>query len=131
MLTLKDIMAPTVFRVDADTTIRDAARIMSSKDLGSLLVTRGHDPAGIVTEADLVRRVLALDLNPDTHTVEEIMSAPLITVEADTGILEARDRMDQERVRHLLVTEHGDIRGIVSVRDLIHKPKLARPASAD
>jgi signal-transduction protein with cAMP-binding, CBS, and nucleotidyltransferase domain len=131
VLTLKDIMAPTVFRVDTDTTIRDAARIMRSKDLGSLLITRGHDPVGIVTETDMVRRVLARDLNPDTHTVEEIMSAPLITVEAATGILEARDRMDQERVRHLLVTENGEIRGIVSVRDLIHKPRLARPGQPD
>ena len=126
MLTLKDIMAPTVFRVDGDTTLRDAARIMAARDLGSLLVTRNHEPAGIITEADLVRRVLARDLNPDTHTVEEVMSAPLITVEAGTGILEARDRMDQERVRHLLVTENGDITGIISVRDLIHKPRMAR-----
>ena len=126
MLTLKDIMASTVFRVDGDTTLRDAARIMAARDLGSLLVTRNHEPAGIITEADLVRRVLARDLNPDTHTVEEVMSAPLITVEAGTGILEARDRMDQERVRHLLVTENGDITGIISVRDLIHKPRMAR-----
>ena len=131
MLTLKDIMAPTVFRVDGDTTLRDAARIMAARDLGSLLVTRNHEPAGIITEADLVRRVLARDLNPDTHTVEEVMSAPLITVEAGTGILEARDRMDQERVRHLLVTENGDITGIISVRDLIHKPRLASSSPPD
>jgi signal-transduction protein with cAMP-binding, CBS, and nucleotidyltransferase domain len=126
VLTLKDIMAAKVFRVEADTTIRDAARIMASKDLGSLLVTRAHEPAGIVTESDMVRRVLAQDLNPDTHTVEEVMSAPLITVDASLGILEARDRMDQDRVRHLLVTEGGEIRGVVSVRDLIHKPRLGR-----
>jgi len=131
MLTLKDIMAATVFRVDGDTTLRDAARIMASRDLGSLLVTRDHEPAGIVTEADLVRRVLARDLNPDTHTVEEVMSAPLITVDAGTGILEARDRMDQERVRHLLVTEEGEITGIISVRDLIHKPRMARSTPPD
>jgi CBS domain-containing protein len=126
VLTLKDIMAPQVFRVEADTTIRDAARIMASKDLGSLLVTRAHEPAGIVTETDMVRRVLSQDLNPDTHTVEEIMSAPLITADAALTVLEARDRMDQERVRHLLVTESGEIRGVVSVRDLIHKPRLGR-----
>jgi len=125
MLTLKDIMAPKVFRVDGDTTIREGARIMASKDLGSLLVTREHEPAGIVTESDMVRRVLAKDLNPDTHTLEEVMSAPLITVDASMGILEARDRMDQDHVRHLLVAEAGEILGIVSVRDLIHKPRLA------
>jgi len=124
MLTLKDIMAPQVFRVASDTTIRDAARIMASKDLGSLVVTRDHDPAGIVTESDMVRRVLAQDLNPDTHSVEEIMSAPLITVDVGLGVLEARDRMDQEHVRHLLVTEGDELRGVVSVRDLIHKPRL-------
>ena len=125
MLTLKDIMAPTVFRVEADTTIRDAARIMASKDLGSLLVTRSHEATGIVTESDMVHRVLAQDLNPDTHSVEEIMSSPLISVDVSLSILEARDRMDQERVRHLLITEGGEIRGVVSVRDLIHKPRLS------
>jgi len=125
VLTLKDIMAPTVFRVESDTTIRDAARIMASKDLGSLLVTRSHQPAGIVTETDMVRRVLAQDLNPDTHKVEEVMSSPLITVDVSLSILEARDRMDQERVRHLLITEGGEIRGVISVRDLIHKPRLS------
>ena len=125
MLTLKDIMAPQVFRVESDTTIRDAARIMASKDLGSLVVTRNHDPAGIVTESDMVRRVLAQDLNPDTHKVEEVMSSPLITVDVSLSILEARDRMDQERVRHLLITERGEIRGVISVRDLIHKPRLS------
>jgi CBS domain-containing protein len=125
MLTLKDIMAPQVYRMDVDTTIRDGARIMASKNMGSLVVTREHEPVGIVTETDMVRRVLAQDLNPDTHTLEEVMSSPLVTVEASLGILEARDRMDQEHLRHLLVTEGDEIKGIVSARDLIHKPRLA------
>lgn len=122
MLTLKDIMAPNVFRVDVDTTIRDAARIMAANELGSLLVTRGHEAAGIVTECDMVRRVLAGDMNPDTHKVEEVMSAPLIMVDGHMGVLQARDRMDQERVRHLLVADGGEIKGVVSLRDLMHEP---------
>ncbi len=124
MLTLKDIMATTVYRVDGNTTIRDASRIMADKDLGSLLVTQDHEVVGIVTEADLVKRVLAYDLNPDTHMVEEVMSSPLVTVDGDTGILDARDLMDKESIRHLLVTTQDDIRGIVSMRDLIHRPRL-------
>lgn len=125
MLTLKDIMATTVYRVDADTTIREAARIMEAKNLGSLVVHRDHEPAGILTETDLVRRVLAADVNPDTHTVEETMSSPLVTVDGGTSILEARDIMDQRKVRHLLVTLDGEIRGVVSIRDLIHMPRPA------
>lgn len=124
MLTLKDIMATTVYRVDGNTTIRDASRIMADKDLGSLLVTQDHEVVGIVTEADLVKRVLAYDLNPDTHMVEEVMSSPLVTVDGDTGLLDARDLMDKESIRHLLVTTQDDIRGIVSIRDLIHRPRL-------
>jgi hypothetical protein len=57
------------------------------------------------------------------------MSAPLITVEASTGIQEARDRVDQECVCHL--TEHGDIQGIVSVHDRIHKPRMAPPTQRE
>ena len=124
MLTLKDIMATTVYRVDGNTNIREAARIMADKDLGSLLITQDHEIVGIVTEADLVKRVLAYDLNPDTHSVEEVMSSPLITVEGGTGILDARDLMDKENIRHLLVTVGDEIRGIVSIRDLIHRPRL-------
>ncbi|MFQ5509804.1 MAG: cyclic nucleotide-binding/CBS domain-containing protein [Leptospirillia bacterium] len=124
MLTLGDIMADTVYRVDADTSIRDTARIMDSRGVGSVAVTKAHQIQGIVTESDMVRRVLARDLNPDTHTVEEIMTSPLITADASTGILDARDIMDRKGVRHLLVSDGGEIRGIVSVRDLIHKPAL-------
>jgi len=126
MVTLKDIMSTTIFRVDGDTTIRNAARIMADKDLGSMLVTQDHEITGIVTESDMVRRVLAYDLNPDTHSVEEIMSSPLITLTAETGVLDARDTMDREEVRHLLVTEEDEICGIVSVRDLIHMPGTPR-----
>ncbi len=125
MLTLKDIMAAVVYRVEGNTSVRDAARIMADKDLGSLLVTQEHDIVGIVTEADMVRRILAYDINPDTHSVEEVMSSPLITVDGGTGILDARDLMDQEKIRHLLVTIEGEINGIVSIRDLIHRPRLA------
>jgi len=125
MVTVRNIMSRTVFRVDGSTAIREAARIMADKSLGSLLVTQDHEITGILTEADLVKRVLAYDLNPDTHSVEEVMSTPLVTIPADTGILEARDLMDSEKIRHLLVTEADEICGIVSVRDLIHHPRLS------
>jgi len=124
MVTVQSIMSRTVFRVDGSTAIREAARIMADKSLGSLLVTQNHEITGILTEADLVKRVLAYDLNPDTHAVEEVMSTSLISVPVDTGILDARDIMDNEKIRHLLVTEADEICGIVSVRDLIHHRRL-------
>ena len=123
MITVQDIMSTTVFRVDGSTSIREAARLMADKSMGSLLVTQEHKITGIVTEADMVKRVLAYDLNPDTHSVEEIMSSPLVSVPCDTGLTEARDMMDKEDIRHLLVTVSDDISGIVSVRDIIRDPR--------
>ncbi|MDH5527986.1 MAG: CBS domain-containing protein [Nitrospirota bacterium] len=126
MLRLKDIMAPNVFRVDANTPIREAARLMAEKRLGSVAVTRDHQIAGIVTESDMVSRVLARDLDPDSHAVHEVMSSPLITMEGDTSLDTARERMDREGIRHLLITVEGEICGIVSIRDLIHTPNPGR-----
>ncbi len=126
MLTLGNIMATTAFRVDADTSVREAARIMGDMELGSILITRAGKIEGIVTETDMVRRVLARDMNPDSHKVDEVMSSPLLTADVGTTVDEAKERMDRERIRHLLVTEGEEIRGIVSIRDLIHKPRLTR-----
>ncbi|MDH4229532.1 MAG: CBS domain-containing protein [Nitrospirota bacterium] len=125
MLRLQDIMASNLVRVDADTTIRAAARLMTDRRLGCLAVERDHQIVGVVTEHDMVTRVLAPGLDPDTRQMAEIMSTPLITMEGGTGLREARERMDREGIRHLLVTVEGEIRGIVSIRDLIHTPRPA------
>ncbi len=90
-------------------------------DMRALLVTGGSekDPLGIVTERNLVRDALPYNLTPRDAPVSTLMNRPLITIDINRTVHDANDLMAEEGVRHLIVTEHGKIVGILSVRDLI------------
>lgn len=122
MVPVKLIMIPIeqVRMVDRDESVQRSAELMRTLRIGSLLVTKDSDVLGIVTETDLVRRVLAASLDPSTTTVERVMSAPVLQVEADASLLDANDLMAQEGVRHLGVQRDGRLVGLVSVRDLVN-----------
>ena len=119
MITVDKIMSKDLCSVDVGTMVRKAAEMMRRERVGSLLVKKMDEPIGIVTERDLVWKVLGDQLDPDTTTIGMVMNAPLITVEAGQSLLEANDRMDREAIRHLAVTEDGKVVGILSARDVL------------
>ena len=102
-------------------TMLDAARRMANRHIGALLVTggSGKGPLGIVTESNLVRDALPYNLNPRDVPVTTLMNQPVITIDINRTVHDANDLMAERGVRHLVVTEHGAIAGILSVRDLI------------
>jgi len=108
-----------------ETTAAVAAARMRDQRIGSLLVESLNRPqrdcriTGIVTETDLIVKVMAKGLDASTTTLGQIMSSPLLTIAADRPMLDSGHLMDQRHVRHLAVTEGNDIVGIVSVRDLV------------
>jgi signal-transduction protein with cAMP-binding, CBS, and nucleotidyltransferase domain len=119
MVPVKVVMSKKVFKVKKGTKVKKVADIMREKGIGSVLVAEGDSYSGIVTDADMVRRVMAVGLDPNTTSVEKIMTSPLLAIEASRSVVDANDIMDQERVRHLGVIENGKIIGVVSVRDLL------------
>jgi len=120
MVPVKQVMSKILLKIDSKSTIQEVARVMKRERVGSILVTQGDQINGIITETDIVQKLVAVNLDP-THTpVETIMTVPLLTIEADRSVLEANDLMDRKHVRHLGVTEQGKIVGMVSVRDLLH-----------
>ncbi len=119
MITVNKIMSKDLCSVDVGTTVRTAAEVMRRERIGSLLIKKMDEPIGIVTERDLVWKVLGEQLDPDTTTVGMVMSAPLVTIEVGESLLEANDRMDRTAIRHLAVTEGGKVVGIISARDLL------------
>jgi CBS domain-containing protein len=119
---VRDFMHRYLEVVPNDTTVAAAAGRMAVKRIGCLLVefddpTRG--PVGIMTEADLVRKVLAEGLDPMVTTVDRVMVNPILTIAGDCSMLDASQLMETHHVRHLCVEEAGEIVGIVSVRDLV------------
>lgn len=105
-------------------TIVEAAERMRGQQLGSLLVEstdaegRMSPGSGIVTETDLVHKVLAKGMDPSLVTVDRIMTSPLLTINADRPMLDASHVMEANHVRYLCVAEEGAIVGVISVRDL-------------
>jgi len=105
--------------ISPDATAYDAARQMRAEKIGALLVRDGGCYLGIISESDLVRKVLADSLVPVNTLVRSIMSAPLITIDVTASAHDASDLMAQAGIRHLAVLEGGEVAGILSVRDLL------------
>jgi CBS domain-containing protein len=93
---------------------------MRERRIGSVFVKQNARIVGIVTEPDIVRKVIGADLPPHAMPVEQIMSAPVVGIDEHRPITEAADLMEQHQTRHLAVLKSGAIVGILSVRDLLH-----------
>ncbi len=104
-------------------SIASAARTMRQARVGSLLVKKGKQLVGIVTDTDIVRRGVASGKPLGKLTVEKIMTAPICTIEGSETIDDAQDMMAELGVRHLGVTKNDEIIGVVSVRDLLRHYK--------
>ena len=113
------MMSRRILSVGPDTTVIEVARTMQEKKVGALLVAEGARFIGIVSETDLVRRVLAARGDVQQVRVSEIMRSPIITIEIDRSAHEASDLMSERGIRHLAVTDDGKIVGMLSVRDLL------------
>ncbi|HSB45506.1 MAG TPA: CBS domain-containing protein [Nitrospira sp.] len=121
MVPVKSFMVPKekFITVERDTDAQTAARIMRDRGIGSLFVTNGKEIVGIITDTDMVRRVVAPGVDTHKTTVEQIMSAPIMTIEDNKTLLDANDLMAQTHLRHLGVTKDGKLVGMISVRDLV------------
>lgn len=119
---VKDFMHRYLEVVPQNSTVSAAAERMGVRRIGCLLVESDDPmsgPIGIMTEADLVRKVLAEGLDPMVTTVDRVMVNPILTIAGDRAMLDASQLMETHHVRHLCVEEAGEIVGIVSVRDLV------------
>ena len=121
MVPVKSFMVPRekFVTVERDTDAQTAARIMRDRGIGSLFVTNGKEIVGILTDTDMVRRVVAAGADTRKTTAEQIMSAPILTIEENKTVLDANDLMAQTHLRHLGVTQDGKLVGMISVRDLV------------
>jgi CBS domain-containing protein len=125
MSQIRDVMTPAPQAVAPSTSVRDAARLMAEEGVGPLPVVDEDRLVGIVTDRDLVLRVLAEDRDPDSTTVSEVASEEPVTVQPDDDIDRALRLMARHQVRRLPVIEAGRLVGIVTKAD------IAREAPAD
>ena len=123
-MTLVDsVMSHAVETIAADARVREAALLMDAKRVGSLVVTRDGGAVGIVTERDLVSRVLALGLDADATEVAAIMSHPVLTIEAASHIDDAEAAMEEHGIHHMIVVRDGRVCGVLSSSDVARQLK--------
>jgi CBS domain-containing protein len=118
---VKDVMSSPAVTVDETVTANKVAELMDKHDYGCIIVTtKDEKPLGIITERDLVVRVLAKNIRPNTIKAKKVMTTPLLTIEPDATIPEAAKRMSRLDIRRLAVIYRGKLVGIVSGEDILH-----------
>jgi len=111
-------MNTSVATIDSEATVKDAASKMAREEIGSLVVTEQGRPVGIVTERDLLSRVLAMGRDAEATRVKMVMSKPLICGEPDMDVFEATRYMASRNVKKLPIADQGRLIGIVTLTDL-------------
>jgi len=102
-----------------DDTALHAARLMNEHGIGAVVVLDGGSVAGIFTERDLMRRVVAVERSPSGAILRDVMTTPVISCAPDTQVDECRAIFTVRRVRHLPIVEQGTLRGIVTSGDVL------------
>ena len=120
MVRIEKLMKRNLVSVRSDETAFGACLLMRVLNVGSVFVKEQDDIIGIVTESDIVKKVVSMSRIPEHTPVTQVMSAPVIGINHDRVVFEAADMMQQHGTRHLAVTRADEIVGVLSVRDMLH-----------
>jgi CBS domain-containing protein len=123
---IKEVMSSDVRTCEPDATVVDVAKVMAKEDVGPIPVVEGGRLVGLVTDRDLVVRVLAEGKDPKTTKVGEIASRDLVTVSSEEDLDQALKLLAQHQVRRLPVVEGDRVVGIVAQADVARLGKDAK-----
>ncbi|MFB0514145.1 MAG: cyclic nucleotide-binding/CBS domain-containing protein [Candidatus Bathyarchaeia archaeon] len=126
-LVVQNIMVSNVITTEKHALVIDAVKIMNQHGIGCLVAMENGSPVGIVTERDLLKRVLGESKNPKKIRVQEIMSSPLIVAKPDMDIEKVTRLMFDRKIKKLPIVEDGKLVGLVTFTDLLRfQPSLIR-----
>ena len=118
-LKVQNIMVSDIITVKKNTLVMDAVKIMNKHGIGCLVVIENENPIGIMTERDLLKRVLAESKNPKKIRVQEIMSKPLIVGKPNMEVQEVIELMFDRKIKKIPIVEDGKLLGLVTFTDLV------------
>jgi CBS domain-containing protein len=118
-LSVSDVMSRRLITADVSETADRLGRIMADESVGCVIVTRDNHPVGIVTERDLVVKLVSRNAQPSKVKAKDIMSTPLITIPPDKSVELASREMAHRRIRRLPVVQGKKLIGMVSDLDLL------------
>ena len=119
ILEVGDVMTPKVLTEDEDVPVSAISRDMEVSGVGSIVITRGGKPVGIVTDRDIAIKITMKDRKASEIHAKEIMSSPLISIAIDAPLEKACEILAANNIRRLPVIEEGNLQGIISVRNIL------------
>jgi CBS domain-containing protein len=118
-LAVRDVMTRTVVTATPDMSAAEAGKQMVENRVGNIIIVKDEGPIGIVTESDMVAKVIARNVKPGSIKLEQLMSKPLITTTSSDDIHDAVLMMAQKKIRRLPVIDNGALVGIITDADVI------------
>jgi len=119
-------MVQDVITVEETTTVKKAVELMNKHEIGCLIVMKREKPAGIVTERDMLNRILLKSKDPEKIKVSEIMSKPLIAGKPQMNIEDAAKLMFKRNIKKLPVTDNDHLVGLVTLTDLVRSKQIIK-----
>jgi CBS domain-containing protein len=111
-------MAKEVITIDENASVEKAVNIMNQAEISCVIATRKGKAVGIITERDILKRIVAEGKNAKKTRVKDIMSTPLITISSDTDVEEAARLMFEKKIKKLAVIDHNHLVGLISLTDI-------------
>lgn len=119
VLYAKDIVEKDYLTLPGGSTVLEAAELMKDRRHGFVLIGNPSMPEGMVTEWDILEKVVAAHKSPSKVTLAEIMSTELVSVDADQGIAAVANIMTEKGVRRMLVTRKGEVVGVITAKTML------------
>lgn len=118
-VTVHDAMTSNVITANPDTTVADAALLMTRFKIGCLIIKSNHKPEGLITESDIIEKVVSKDIKASEITIGEIMTKNLVVTTPETELNEAAMLMSKNHIRRLPVVNKGVLVGILTSTDVV------------
>jgi signal-transduction protein with cAMP-binding, CBS, and nucleotidyltransferase domain len=120
-----DAMTKAPIAVGPETSLKDCARIMAEKHVGALIIAKGKNLLGIITEQDIVRKSVLFDQKPSSVKVEGIMEKNMVTISPEVDLFDALILMRDNNIRHLPVMDNRNMIGLLTSKDILKiQPQL-------
>ena len=116
---VEELMTTDVAAISSSATVKEAADVMASRDISCLVAMDNNVVAGIFTERDLLKRVIALKRNPTETTLKNVMSSPVVSVPSNYSIPSASKMMEKMKIRRLLIIDDQNLKGVVTQTDIL------------
>lgn len=118
---VRDIMSKDVRVVRPDSSVKEVVATMNKFNIGSIIIVQSNRPIGIITERDILRRIVEPCLAPETLTARQVMTSPVLTIRETTSIDEAAKLMAKRKIKKLPVMKKQKLVGIVTLTDIVTK----------